>query len=158
MSHMTVRASGFKVTFDTELDQTGRLMGLKLIESETSTINGWLLALKLLVESVSIGLKSGAPLEEYIRSVFQSQAGSSTRAAVFQNVCRELFRRLGTIYLSTDKQVELGLTPPGQVTHIQKGPPRPLGAPPYCYQCGMVMERAGACFVCGSCGTTSGCD
>jgi ribonucleoside-diphosphate reductase alpha chain len=28
---------------------------------------------------------------------------------------------------------------------------------PYCYQCGMVMQRAGACFVCSSCGTTSGC-
>ena len=28
---------------------------------------------------------------------------------------------------------------------------------PYCYQCGMVMQRAGACFVCASCGTTSGC-
>src|SRR5207253_8597032 len=23
---------------------------------------------------------------------------------------------------------------------------------PYCYQCGMVMQRAGACFVCSSCG------
>ncbi|MGQ0744186.1 MAG: vitamin B12-dependent ribonucleotide reductase [Acidimicrobiales bacterium] len=28
---------------------------------------------------------------------------------------------------------------------------------PYCYACGMVMQRAGACFVCSSCGTTSGC-
>jgi ribonucleoside-diphosphate reductase alpha chain len=29
-------------------------------------------------------------------------------------------------------------------------------APP-CYQCGMVMQRAGSCYVCTSCGTTSGC-
>ena len=28
---------------------------------------------------------------------------------------------------------------------------------PYCYQCGNVMQRAGSCYVCGSCGTTSGC-
>ncbi len=28
---------------------------------------------------------------------------------------------------------------------------------PYCYQCGNVMQRAGSCFVCASCGTTSGC-
>ncbi len=28
---------------------------------------------------------------------------------------------------------------------------------PYCYQCGVVMQRAGACFVCAGCGTTSGC-
>ncbi|MGH9080545.1 MAG: vitamin B12-dependent ribonucleotide reductase, partial [Acidimicrobiales bacterium] len=44
--------------------------------------------------------------------------------------------------------------------------PIPAGSPaaraelrdaPYCYQCGNVMQRAGSCFVCGSCGTTSGC-
>ena len=36
--------------------------------------------------------------------------------------------------------------------------PAPAAADaPYCYQCGMVMQRAGACFVCSSCGTTSGC-
>jgi ribonucleoside-diphosphate reductase alpha chain len=28
---------------------------------------------------------------------------------------------------------------------------------PYCYQCGNTMQRAGSCYVCGSCGTTSGC-
>jgi ribonucleotide reductase alpha subunit len=37
-------------------------------------------------------------------------------------------------------------------------PPLPAASDaPYCYQCGMVMQRAGACFVCSSCGTTSGC-
>ncbi len=28
---------------------------------------------------------------------------------------------------------------------------------PMCYVCGNVMQRAGACYVCSSCGTTSGC-
>jgi ribonucleoside-diphosphate reductase alpha chain len=28
---------------------------------------------------------------------------------------------------------------------------------PLCFQCGMVMQRAGSCYVCSSCGTTSGC-
>jgi ribonucleoside-diphosphate reductase alpha chain len=28
---------------------------------------------------------------------------------------------------------------------------------PYCYSCGDAMQRAGSCYVCGSCGTTSGC-
>jgi ribonucleoside-diphosphate reductase alpha chain len=28
---------------------------------------------------------------------------------------------------------------------------------PYCYQCGIQMQRAGSCFACSSCGTTSGC-
>jgi len=39
--------------------------------------------------------------------------------------------------------------------------PAELHAPatdaPYCYSCGNVMQRAGSCFVCASCGTTSGC-
>jgi ribonucleoside-diphosphate reductase alpha chain len=28
---------------------------------------------------------------------------------------------------------------------------------PYCYSCGNVMQRAGSCYVCPSCGSTSGC-
>jgi ribonucleoside-diphosphate reductase alpha chain len=28
---------------------------------------------------------------------------------------------------------------------------------PFCYSCGNVMQRAGSCYVCPSCGTTSGC-
>ena len=27
----------------------------------------------------------------------------------------------------------------------------------YCYNCGNTMQRAGSCYVCGSCGSTSGC-
>ena len=47
-----------------------------------------------------------------------------------------------------------------------KAAPGPTGAPlaraeqrdaPYCYQCGNAMQRAGSCYVCSSCGTTSGC-
>ncbi|MHB8317996.1 MAG: vitamin B12-dependent ribonucleotide reductase [Acidimicrobiales bacterium] len=28
---------------------------------------------------------------------------------------------------------------------------------PYCYSCGNAMQRSGSCYVCSSCGTTSGC-
>ncbi|MDP8975982.1 MAG: vitamin B12-dependent ribonucleotide reductase [Actinomycetota bacterium] len=28
---------------------------------------------------------------------------------------------------------------------------------PFCYSCGVEMQRAGSCYACGSCGTTSGC-
>jgi len=43
-----------------------------------------------------------------------------------------------------------------------QGGPQPLARAeqrdaPYCYSCGNVMQRAGSCYVCGSCGTTSGC-
>ena len=28
---------------------------------------------------------------------------------------------------------------------------------PMCYQCGNIMQQSGSCFVCPSCGSTSGC-
>jgi ribonucleoside-diphosphate reductase alpha chain len=49
---------------------------------------------------------------------------------------------------------------PGSVGSPSAGQPivrmEPRDAP-YCYQCGNAMQRAGSCYVCGSCGTTSGC-
>jgi ribonucleoside-diphosphate reductase alpha chain len=47
----------------------------------------------------------------------------------------------------------------GAVNSVRGGPlarPEQRDAP-LCYQCGNTMQRAGSCFVCGSCGTTSGC-
>ncbi len=38
-----------------------------------------------------------------------------------------------------------------------KGKPAATSDAPYCYQCGVQMQRAGSCFACPSCGTTSGC-
>jgi ribonucleoside-diphosphate reductase alpha chain len=47
---------------------------------------------------------------------------------------------------------------PAPAPAVQVATPQPVASDaPYCYQCGMVMQRAGACFVCSSCGTTSGC-
>src|SRR5947209_1462065 len=47
-------------------------------------------------------------------------------------------------------------TPPTAPPEVELVVPVASDAP-YCYQCGMVMQRAGACFVCATCGTTSGC-
>ena len=44
-------------------------------------------------------------------------------------------------------------TPPAAMT-IARAEPKDA---PYCYQCGNAMQRAGSCYVCGSCGATSGC-
>jgi ribonucleoside-diphosphate reductase alpha chain len=48
------------------------------------------------------------------------------------------------------------------VTPVSYGGVHPLARAeqrdaPYCYSCGNAMQRAGSCYVCGSCGTTSGC-
>jgi hypothetical protein len=47
---------------------------------------------------------------------------------------------------------------PGATSGAVPGPMRPAASDaPYCYQCGVQMQRAGSCFACPSCGTTSGC-
>jgi len=53
------------------------------------------------------------------------------------------------------------VSPPLQADQAAS-PEQPLGRAeqrdaPYCYQCGNAMQRAGSCYVCASCGTTSGC-
>jgi len=43
----------------------------------------------------------------------------------------------------------------GQPTPATVASPQTIDAP-YCYQCGVQMQRAGSCFACPSCGSTSG--
>jgi ribonucleoside-diphosphate reductase alpha chain len=98
-----------------------------------------------------------------------------------------IFRRLAVEYLSPEERADLGIltvdermqpTLPGVEEHttptstgadVVPDPasqhaevPQLANSPaasdaPYCYVCGVVMQRAGACFVCSGCGTTSGC-
>jgi ribonucleoside-diphosphate reductase alpha chain len=96
-----------------------------------------------------------------------------------------IFRRLAVDYLPYEERAELGIlttgerlqpTLPGveenttpsegliEVPRPADEADAPTAAPavrvsdaPYCYQCGVQMQRAGSCFACPSCGTTSGC-
>ncbi len=65
-------------------------------------------------------------------------------------------------------QIELGLAPAGpsteQIRITPSAPPPPAATPttrasdaPICMQCGVQMNRAGSCYACPSCGSTSGC-
>jgi ribonucleoside-diphosphate reductase alpha chain len=95
-----------------------------------------------------------------------------------------IFRRLALDYLSYDERLDLGVlsvsertqpTLPGveesatrSVAMIEDGMTsssavnQPLARSeqrdaPFCYSCGDAMIRAGSCYVCTTCGTTSGC-
>jgi ribonucleoside-diphosphate reductase alpha chain len=94
-----------------------------------------------------------------------------------------IFRRLALDYLALEEREELGVlstnerqqpTLPGveeqatvsvgiesPATARTTTPPTTARAEPrdapYCYSCGNVMQRAGSCYVCSSCGSTSGC-
>ena len=97
-----------------------------------------------------------------------------------------IFRRLGYDYLSFDDKIELGLasiddlsddnqtallteekeiqpkegiarsTPP----EVNRSSPKKLAkddTAPLCYSCGNQTQRSGSCYVCTSCGSTTGC-
>ncbi len=97
-----------------------------------------------------------------------------------------IFRRLAVDYLALEERRELGIlttdertqptlpgveegaTPSEGVVHAPapestKEPkatrtPAAVGKDaPFCYSCGVEMQRAGSCYACGSCGSTSGC-
>ena len=96
-----------------------------------------------------------------------------------------IFRRLAVDYLTIEERTELGIATTEErtqltlfatddvaadYTHVQPSADVesfPNGATlipgpsakdaPYCYQCGNQMQRAGSCYVCPACGTTSGC-
>ncbi len=98
-----------------------------------------------------------------------------------------IFRRIAVDYMPLEDRREMGIltsdertqpTLPGVeevatptvIDHAGPGasPQLPLEHPavasaaakldaPLCYSCGNEMQRAGSCYVCGSCGTTSGC-
>jgi ribonucleoside-diphosphate reductase alpha chain len=97
-----------------------------------------------------------------------------------------IFRRLAVDYLPFDDRAELGImttteriqpTLPGveeaatPMSHFMESPVSPsqeaavvdarpaaeADNAPLCYSCGNTMQRAGSCYVCGSCGSTSGC-
>jgi ribonucleoside-diphosphate reductase alpha chain len=94
-----------------------------------------------------------------------------------------VFRRLALDYLSEEKREALGIRSieertvaakaevadkmgaepidepsqaPELVPVVEKQTARILDAP-LCYQCGSKMQPAGSCYVCGTCGSTSGC-
>jgi ribonucleoside-diphosphate reductase alpha chain len=96
-----------------------------------------------------------------------------------------IFRRLAVDYLPYEERAELGIFTTGERSQPTLPGVEEVGTPstptvesalaaadeagpartarpevrdaPYCYQCGNVMQRAGGCYVCASCGSTSGC-
>lgn len=96
-----------------------------------------------------------------------------------------IFRRLAVDYLTHEERIDLGITTvaersqpmlfmpevgaddyahldASERTSSSPAAPNLSSTPvskdaPYCYQCGNSMQRAGSCYVCPSCGTTSGC-
>ncbi len=136
--------------------------------------------------SVSHGLQYGVPLRSYVEAFTNMRfepAGltDDPELRIATSIVDYIFRRLALEYLSFDERTELGVLSVDERTD----PPLPglesatvesaIGAEPapdppshrtearwyadapLCMTCGDRMVRAGSCFACRSCGTTSGC-
>jgi len=133
--------------------------------------------------SLSHGLQYGVPLSAFVEAFVGMRfepAGMTDdpEIRIATSLMDYLFRKLAVMYLDFEERAALGIlstdertepTLPGvveQVTETVQGsdvaPDPPSGPPPsadapFCMTCGVPMQRAGSCYVCTDCGTTSGC-
>ncbi|MEX0767790.1 MAG: vitamin B12-dependent ribonucleotide reductase, partial [Microthrixaceae bacterium] len=151
------------------------------VSKQGSTLAGIMDALAI---SISHGLQYGVPLNAFVHAFVGMRfepAGitDDPEVRIANSLIDYLFRRLAMDYLSYEDRLDLGVlgtserlqpTLPGVDEHVidassnqlEKESPTSasLGSAvsaPLCMQCGIQMTRAGSCYVCGECGTTSGC-
>jgi len=151
------------------------------VSKQGSTLSGVMDALSI---SVSLGLQYGVPLEVYVSKFmnmrFEPSGMTDDPDVRFgTSMVDYVFRRLAIDYLDEDARARLGIMTTGERRDaVQETAPLPqpvaIEAPkvstvaedaeqartidaPLCYNCGNRMRPAGSCYVCESCGSTSGC-
>jgi ribonucleoside-diphosphate reductase alpha chain len=149
-----------------------------------STLSGIMDAFSI---AVSVGLQYGVPLEDYaskfINMKFEPSGMTNDPDIRFaSSIVDYVFRRLALDHLTWEQREALGIRSiqerteeaEGKIAELDGGvtpAPTPVAQPPelverptarvldapLCYQCGSKMQPAGSCYVCGTCGSTSGC-
>jgi ribonucleoside-diphosphate reductase alpha chain len=149
-----------------------------------STLSGIMDAFSI---AVSVGLQYGVPLEDYaskfINMKFEPSGMTNDPDVRFaSSIVDYVFRRLALDHLTWEQREALGIRSiqerteeaEEKVAELDAGTtpaPTPVAQPlepverptarvldaPLCYQCGSKMQPAGSCYVCGTCGSTSGC-
>ncbi len=149
-----------------------------------STLSGVMDAFSI---AISIGLQYGVPLdafvEKFINMKFEPSGMTNDPDIRFaSSLVDYVFRRLALDHLPDDRREALGVRsieerkeeaqrkmsqPPPAAVVAETGGGQPIELTdrpsakaldaPLCYQCGSKMQPAGSCYVCGSCGSTSGC-
>jgi ribonucleoside-diphosphate reductase alpha chain len=154
------------------------------VSKQGSTLSGIMDAFSI---AISVGLQYGVPLEDYaskfINMKFEPSGMTNDPDIRFaSSIVDYVFRRLALDHLSDETREGLGIrsiaerkesaqleasakmddvvdeTPPAPrlIEVTERSTAKVLDAP-LCYQCGSKMQPAGSCYVCSSCGSTSGC-
>jgi ribonucleoside-diphosphate reductase alpha chain len=136
--------------------------------------------------SVSLGLQYGVPLEVYVSkfSHMRFEPSGPTNDAdirIAKSIVDYIFRWMGKKFLTVDQQEEVGILSPevrarlaqaysalegNAVVVEEQADPAPKGQTALfnnwedaveCSRCGGRMIRAGTCYTCRDCGTSTGC-
>jgi ribonucleoside-diphosphate reductase alpha chain len=173
-------ADGYIISGEWPDDGIGEIF-LK-VAKQGSTLSGIMDAFAI---SVSLGLQYGVPLEAYTQKFvnmrFEPSGITSDPDIRFAtSLVDYIFRRLALEYLPEEKRTSLGVQSiaerkagNGNGETDPASPPTETSTPtgsttaarreltvldaPLCYQCGSKMQPSGSCYVCGTCGSTSGC-
>jgi len=150
------------------------------VSKQGSTLSGVMDAFAI---AVSLGLQYGVPLEafasKFINMKFEpSGITNDPDVRLASSLVDYVFRRLAIDYLAPEKRESLGVRSieerkaliangNGGEVAAAVAEPETAEAPekqsaqaadaPLCYSCGSKMQPAGSCYVCPSCGSTSGC-
>lgn len=134
-----------------------------------STIAGLLDAIAI---SISIGLQYGVPIEAFIAKYINMRFEPTGRVPddedmfAVASVMDYLARRWAIDFMKPEDRHNLGIYTLEERKETAKQHQVDSGSSlanghvvdaPYCYSCGSKMQPAGSCYVCTSCGTTSGC-
>ncbi len=138
---------------------------------EGSTLSGMMDAF---ATSISLALQYGVPLRDLVNKFSHMRFEPSGRTEnpeipVANSIVDYIFRWLASQFMSEEEKEEFGILSPAVKAKLmaQEYGPKANGsgalanttqtdAPP-CANCGWIMTRAGACYRCDNCGTTTGC-
>jgi len=140
---------------------------------EGSTLSGMM---DSFATSISIALQYGVPLRDLVNKFSHMRFEPSGRTEnseipVAQSIVDYIFRWMASQFLSEDEKEEFGVLSAAVKAKLiaqEYNVPASAGnghryanstqtdAPP-CANCGWIMTRAGTCYRCDNCGTTSGC-
>jgi ribonucleoside-diphosphate reductase alpha chain len=154
------------------------------VAKQGSTLSGLMDSFAI---SVSHGLQYGVPLKSYAKTMMSRSYAPSgitddPEIRTASSITDYIFRRLALDYLSFDDRLEIGLASIDDMPDVNQttlldaeepkvvavAAPTPVVATkkvtqakddtaPMCYNCGNQTQRAGSCYVCTSCGSTTGC-
>ncbi|HWB23744.1 MAG TPA: vitamin B12-dependent ribonucleotide reductase [Gaiellaceae bacterium] len=149
------------------------------IAKEGTTLGGLMNSFMI---AVSLGLQYGVPLEVYVSKFSHMRFEPSGQTndpdiRVAKSIVDYVFRWMGKKFLSVDQQEEIGILSPEVRARMAQA--YALGAPEApelegltpgqtalfnahedaieCSRCGGRMVRAGTCYTCRDCGTSTGC-